>query len=199
MLKHIIGRHKLSIKSLALISLTLIAPALSKAETIITEDGFTNPVEESIEYQLDKMRVSRTNGTLTILCWKAHEIEKAGMHEQGLPILIRCAEEGHDISMLELAKIYETGSGVKQDFKQAAMWLKKSSDRGFSTGQLYYGIALLTGQGVEQDIKAGRILIQKSAAQNDEMAKQLILSNYNIEEIIPDAAVDMSRKADKLY
>lgn len=179
-----------SITALTLMVLTFHS---ANSETVITDQGTTNPVEESIDHQLDKMRVSRNDGTLTVLCWKAHEMDKAGMHREALPVMIRCAEEGHDISMLELAKLYETGSGVKQDLAQAAMWLKKSSDRGFSTGQLYYGIALMTGRGVAQNIERGKALIKKAASQNDAMALKLIETDFDIETVIPDHAEDMSR------
>jgi TPR repeat protein len=195
----ILSQNKLSIMSALCAVLLFYQHPTAKAETVTSDHGITNPVEESIEYQLEKLRTSRTNGTLTVLCWKAHEMDKAGMHEEALPVMITCAKEGHDISMLELAKLYETGSGVKKDLKQAVYWLKKSSDRGFSTGQLYYGIALLTGKGVSQDIPKGQALIQKAAAQNDAHAIELINSGYDVEAVIPDAGVDLSRSESPLY
>lgn len=191
--------YKFSILSGSALMLQAASLSPLKADTMITDHGTTNPVEESIDYQLEKLRIGRTNGTLTILCWKAHEMDKAGMHKEALPVMVRCAEEGHDISMMELAKLYETGSGVEKDLKKAVYWLKKSSDRGFSTGQLYYGIALLTGRGVEKDIKAGQALIQQAAAQQDATAKELINNGYNIEAVIPDAAEDLSRSETSLF
>jgi TPR repeat protein len=148
--------------------------------------GTTNPVEESIEFQLEKLKTSPHDGTLTVLCWKAHELRKASMNKKALPVLLECAKRGHDISMLDLASMYELGTEVQQSYKQAAKWLKKSSDRGFSTAQLYYGIALLTGKGVKKNVAEGKSLIQKAAAQEDHLAINLINSNYDIETVIPD-------------
>lgn len=156
--------------------------------------GTTNPVEESIEFQLDKLKTSPHNGTLTVLCWKAHELRKASMNKKAFPVLLECANRGHDISMLDIASMYELGTYVPQSYEEAAKWLKKSSDRGFSTAQLYYGIALLTGKGVEQNIAKGKSLIQKAAAQNDNLAIDLINSNYNIESIIPDGDIKLDKK-----
>lgn len=156
--------------------------------------GTTNPVEESIEFQLDKLKTSPHDGTLTVLCWKAHELRKASMNKKAFPVLLECAKRGHDISMLDLASMYELGSEVPQSYEEAAKWLKKSSDRGFSTAQLYYGIALLTGKGVKQNISEGKSLIHKAAAQNDHLAITLINSNYEIESIIPDGDIKANPK-----
>ena len=159
---------------------------LEDRETHIDKYGMTNPIEESIEYQLEKMKTGKTNGTLTVLCWKAHELRKAGQDKKAYPALLTCAEHGHDISMLDLANMYETGSGVEQNYATAASWLKRTSDRGFSSGQLYYGIALLLGKGVKQDIETGKDLIRKAADQDDQTAKDLILANFNVSAVIPD-------------
>lgn len=178
--------------SLLLIIYSLIGLLPAKAnssqerETLIDEYGITNPIEESIEYQLEKMKTGQTNGTLTVLCWKAHELRKAGQSKKAYPALLTCAKNGHDISMLYLANMYETGSGVEQNYVTAASWLKRTSDRGFSSGQLYYGIALILGKGVKQDIETGKELIRKAAAQDDQTAKDLILANFNVSTVIPD-------------
>ena len=75
---------------------------------------------------------------------------------------------------------------------------KKSSDRGFSTAQLYYGIALLTGKGVKQNIAEGKALIHRAAAQADHLAINLINSNYDIESIIPDGDLKPNQTAKTL-
>lgn len=148
--------------------------------------GTTNPVEQSIEFQLDNLRTGVNTDTLKIVCWMAHELNKAGDHKRALPVLLTCAERGHDISMLELAIMYETGVGVEKSDQKATAWLKRSSDRGFSTAQLYYGMALISGKGVKKDEVAGKLLIQKAAEQKDDLAIRLIKSDYKIETVIPD-------------
>lgn len=166
------------------ITYSLISPI--QASEIIDEYGFTNPVEQSMAFQMNNLKMGANKQVLTVICWMAHELRKAGDNEKALPVLLTCAERGHDISMLEIAIMYETGAGVPKSYKEAAKWLKKSSDRGFSTAQLYYGVALLSGKGVKQDIIEGKSLIKKAADQNDQTAKELIKSNYDINSIIPD-------------
>lgn len=174
---------------LATFSALLIFSSSIKANEIIDDNGFTNPVEQSLAFQMNNLKMGANKQVLTVICWMAHELRKAGDNKKALPVLLTCAERGHDISMLELAIMYETGAGVIRSNKEAAKWLKKSSDRGFSTAQLYYGIALLTGKGVKQNIAEGKSLIHKAAAQNDHLAINLINSNYDIESIIPDGDV----------
>lgn len=182
-----------------LITITMASLSLSLITNCFATEykdqyGTTNPVEESIEFQLDKLKTSPHNGTLTVLCWKAHELRKASMNKKAFPVLLECANRGHDISMLDLASMYELGSYVPQSYEEAAKWLKKSSDRGFSTAQLYYGIALMTGKGVKQNIAEGKALIYRAAAQNDHLAINLIKSNFNIETVIPDGDLKLDQK-----
>lgn len=186
-----------------LITITFASLSLSLISSCFATEykdhyGTTNPVEESIEFQLDNLKTSPHNGTLTVLCWKAHELRKASMNKKAFPVLLECAKRGHDISMLDLASMYETGAGVERSNQQAAKWLKKSSDRGFSTAQLYYGIALLTGKGVKQNIAEGKTLIHRAAAQADHLAINLINSNYDIESIIPDGDLKSNQTAKTL-
>ncbi len=183
------------IRSLPIIfSLSLFFSAPIKATELIDENGFTNPVEQSLAFQMNNLKMGANKQVLTVICWMAHELRKAGDNKKALPVLLTCAERGHDISMLELAIMYETGAGVIRSYEEAAKWLKKSSDRGFSTAQLYYGIALLTGKGVKQNISEGKSLIHKAAAQNDHLAITLINSNYEIESIIPDGDIKANPK-----
>lgn len=175
-----------------LVSLSLITKISAKEFT--DKYGMINPVEQSIDFQLNNLKMGANKQVLTVICWMAHELRKAGDNKKALPVLLTCAERGHDISMLELAIMYETGAGVPQSYKEAAKWLKKSSDRGFSTAQLYYGIALLTGKGVKKNITKGKSLIQKAAAQDDHLAIDLIKSNYNIETVIPDGDLKLDHK-----
>lgn len=177
------------------LALTLTCLIMLPLKTLHAEEnqdqyGTTNPVEQSIEFQLDNLRTGVNTDTLKIVCWMAHELTKAGDHKRAFPVLLTCAERGHDISMLELAIMYETGVGVEKSDEKAAGWLKRSSDRGFSTAQLYYGMALLSGKGVTKDEATGKALIQQAANQKDDLAIRLINSNYNIDTVIPDGVIN---------
>ena len=63
------------------------------------------------------------------------------------------AENGNEISQYNLGISYQTGIGVKQEFKQAVKWFRKSADQGFTRSQVNLGLMYDKGVGVKQDFK----------------------------------------------
>jgi TPR repeat protein len=61
------------------------------------------------------------------------------------------AENGHPFSQNELGRMYAFGVGVRQAFKEAAMWFRKAAEQGFAEGQFNLGNMYANGQGVPQD------------------------------------------------
>jgi len=47
--------------------------------------------------------------------------------------------------------MYENGSGVKQDYAEAAKWYRKAAERGDARAQYNLGFMYLNGTGVPQD------------------------------------------------
>jgi len=70
--------------------------------------------------------------------------------------------------------MYEQGDGVKQNWKEAAIWFRKAAEQGFDQAQLKLGLMYFRGQGVKQDKKEAFRWLGKAAAQgSDEAIKTL--------------------------
>jgi TPR repeat protein len=63
--------------------------------------------------------------------------------------------------------MYEKGRGVRQDYKEAVKWFRKSAERGIALAQFNLGVAFANGQGVTQDYKEAVKWYRKSAEQGD--------------------------------
>ena len=59
------------------------------------------------------------------------------------------AENGNEISQYNLGIFYQNGIGVKQDFKQAVKWFRKSADQGYTRSQVNLGLMYNKGVGVK--------------------------------------------------
>jgi uncharacterized protein len=107
--------------------------------------------------------------------------------KQALRIWMETAQGGDPEAMTNVGEIYERGMGVPPDYKAAAEWYQKASDKGYSRALFNLGTMYEQGLGVEQDqLKALNLyrqswglkednIIFASAAQRetDELRKQL--------------------------
>jgi uncharacterized protein len=55
------------------------------------------------------------------------------------------AEGGSEAAQVRLAKLFETGEGVLQNFVEAARWYRKAAEQGSETSQARLGEMYLTG------------------------------------------------------
>lgn len=107
--------------------------------------------------------------------------------KQALRIWMETAQGGDPEAMTNVGEIYERGMGVPPDYKAAAEWYQKASDKGYSRALFNLGTMYEQGLGVEQDqLKALNLyrqswglkednIIFASAAQRetDQLRKQL--------------------------
>jgi hypothetical protein len=107
--------------------------------------------------------------------------------KQALRIWMETAQGGDPEAMTNVGEIYERGMGVPPDYKAAAEWYQKASDKGYSRALFNLGTMYEQGLGVEQDqLKALNLyrqswglkednIIFASAAQRetDDLRKQL--------------------------
>ncbi len=56
---------------------------------------------------------------------------------------------------------------LKNNFEEAARWLKKAVNQGDANAQFILGMMCVDGEGVKKDLKKGVSLIQKAADQGD--------------------------------
>jgi|GEM_PF-6187190 len=87
------------------------------------------------------------------------------------------AEAGDLVSQVELARIYEKGSGVSKDVKEAAKWYAKAAEQGNLDAQVALGAIYFRGQGVPRDSREAAKWFLMAATQGNagaqcQMARQ---------------------------
>jgi TPR repeat protein len=75
------------------------------------------------------------------------------------------AEAGDANAQFNIGSIYENGSGVRQDYAEAARWYRKAAERGDVRAQYNLGILNQNGWGVPQDYKEALKWYRKAAMQ----------------------------------
>ena len=61
-------------------------------------------------------------------------------------------------AQFNLSIMYAQGQGVSQDFKEAARWIWKAADQGYSNAQFNLGVIYRDGEGVTQDFEEAELL-----------------------------------------
>ncbi len=62
------------------------------------------------------------------------------------------AEEGDAAAQVRLGSLYFAGSGVRQDYGEAAVWYRKAADQENKAAQAWLGYLSATGKGTRQDL-----------------------------------------------
>jgi len=75
------------------------------------------------------------------------------------------AEAGDAKAQFTIGSMYENGSGVKQDYAEAAKWYRKAAERGDARAQYNLGIMYQNGWGVPQDATEAVKWYRKAAVQ----------------------------------
>ncbi|WP_431856917.1 tetratricopeptide repeat protein [Azospirillum sp.] len=103
----------------------------------------------------------------------AHATHQAGhgTPAKTLPELTRAAEQNDAVAQNNLAVMYATGSGVKQDYGQAAKWYEKAAEQGYAIAQYNLAAMYEHGMGVSRDLRAASIWYQLAADQADPWAQ----------------------------
>jgi TPR repeat protein len=78
------------------------------------------------------------------------------------------AENGDAAAQFNLGLMYYDGTGVPQDFKQAASWFQRSADQGYTKSQLNLGAMYAIGRGVKRDYVRSYFWFSLCAAGGDE-------------------------------
>jgi uncharacterized protein len=97
------------------------------------------------------------------------------------------ADAGDARAQSILALLYYEGSGVAQDYQEAAKWFRRAADQGDATGQLYLGIMFAQGRGVPQDPAEAATWFRRAADRGDAGAQyNLGLAYATGEGVSPD-------------
>ena len=73
--------------------------------------------------------------------------------------------------------MYETASGVPQDYRQAMAWLRKAADQGNVTAEDEVADLYAKGLGVRVDLAQARAWYQKAADAGDQDAQTWLAQN----------------------
>jgi hypothetical protein len=74
------------------------------------------------------------------------------------------AQKGDAHAQLRMAEAYLNGTGVAQDYGEAAKWLQKAAEQGLPEAQFKLGRIYYTGKGTNVDQAEGRKWLEKAAA-----------------------------------
>ena len=89
------------------------------------------------------------------------------------------ADSGDLGAQYDLGLAYDSGNGVKQDTRQALIWITKAAEKGYSPAQNMLGYWLLTGHhGITRDIDKGIDWCLKAAEQNNSIAENNLSYTY---------------------
>lgn len=101
--------------------------------------------------------------------------EGVAAYEAGnLPLAFKefraAAERGESDCQYNVALMYEKGSGVAKDEKEAVVWYRKSAEQGNSNAQFNLGVLYENGRGTAVDFAQANQWYRKAAAQGDALA-----------------------------
>lgn len=91
------------------------------------------------------------------------------------------AEQGDAAAQFNLGLMYYDGTGVAQNYRQAAEWFQRSADQGYTKSQLNLGAMYAVGKGVKRNYVQSYVWFslcaadgdERCAAKRDEVASQL--------------------------
>ena len=101
------------------------------------------------------------------------------------------AEQGDARAQFNLGLSYYNGLGVRQNYKEAVRWFRKSAEQGIVRSQYNLGRMYATGQGVIQDYVMAHMYWSIAAVSGDEWS---IENKGRAENIMTDSQLEESQK-----
>lgn len=106
-----------------------------------------------------------------IKCLYGYAATKTGDHEAAMQIFNDCIARWNDVySMIWLAQMHESGSGVPKDLGKAAALIKHAAEQPdgaayVSLARYHWGVTLWEGIGVDPDPEQARRWLERAAAE----------------------------------
>lgn len=103
-------------------------------------------------------------------CMYGYVTAKTGNFDAAHRIFQDCVARWNDVySLIWLAQMYESGSGVPKDLAKSAEMLKRGAEQSdeisyVNLARYHWGVALAEGRGVEADPVAARHWLEKASA-----------------------------------
>ena len=86
-------------------------------------------------------------------------------------------KNGYPEASFELAKIYDQGNLIKQNFTEAIYWYKKSASHGNNKAMYNLASIYINGDGVDMSISQAEYWLKKSALQGNKRAINILSNN----------------------
>jgi uncharacterized protein len=90
-----------------------------------------------------------------------------------------------DSAMVDIALLYESGKGERQNFNEARRWYEKAADLGNAAAMAFLGALYEHGQGVNLDEAEALRWYQKAAAAGNSRAMNAVGSFYERGRVVP--------------
>jgi len=151
-----------------LISIVLAPLAVASAQSSKTDPPAANAQGRIyMGPAVDLPSIAQTNrqpGISLLLPQAKEEADRFGA-------LKRRAEQGNAPAQFSLGLCYYWGSGVAQDYAEAAKWYRKAAEQGNAGAQYNLGVCYTVGQGVEKDYPEAVKWYRKAAEQGNPQAQ----------------------------
>jgi len=98
------------------------------------------------------------------------------------------AEGGSEAAQVRLAKLYETGEGVLQNFVEAARWYRKAAEKGSETSQARLGEMYLTGMSPAKTATAAALARIEGGSDQESLIKRLYPQGLSLPQDSKEAA-----------
>lgn len=85
-----------------------------------------------------------------------------------------------------MARLYQAGEGVTQDYSEAAKWYRRASEQGHVDAQYNLSLTYYSGEGVNSNTVMAYMLAVLTAAKGDEEARHnrnIILNQLTREQV----------------
>ncbi len=106
------------------------------------------------------------------------------------PALLARAAAGDAPSEVLVGEKYASGTGVAQDYKQAAEWYRKAAEQGNAAGEVHLADLYRDGQGVARDKEQAAKWYRKAAEQGDPGAQGTLGTLYVYGQGVPRSDAD---------
>lgn len=95
------------------------------------------------------------------------EAFKKRQYDEALAIWTPLAEQGHAGAQFNLARMYDTGTGVAEDDAKAVLWYKRAAEQDFVPAIRELALSYIEGEGVAVNGTKALDLLEESAAAGD--------------------------------
>ncbi|MBP5569894.1 MAG: SEL1-like repeat protein [Prevotella sp.] len=117
-------------------------------------------------------------GDVNVSLKKAEGLYDKKEYSQAVEIFQRLANQGNTEAQYYLAKCYDNGWGISQDYQKSFYWNERAANQGNGKAQNNLGVCYRQGVGVEKDLQKAVYWYEKAANQGIAVAQNNLASCY---------------------